>query len=172
MNTARKQHVTFSVRYISLSHDWLSRFGFLLTHRSYLGNCHGLFFCSFHVSMEISRRQFHSGKTGHTQKLASPWVTAIYPRVKWLVGPHCFIDTLPHLTCRPAGEHRKFLISSTDSSNLVESHITLKHLTHTHLATTEIILYFPENYHRHSGTPVSYISKILAAQLMNITTYP
>ena len=47
MNTARKQHVIFSVWHISLSHDWLSHFGLLLTHRSYLGNCHGKFFCSF-----------------------------------------------------------------------------------------------------------------------------
>ena len=30
----------------------------------------------FYVSMEISRRQFHSGKIGYTQKVASPWATA------------------------------------------------------------------------------------------------
>ena len=47
INTARKQHVISSVWYISPSHDWLSRFGFLLTHTSYLGNCHGEFFNSF-----------------------------------------------------------------------------------------------------------------------------
>ena len=41
----------------------------------------------FDVSMEISRRQFHSGKIGYTQKVASPWATAICPRVKWLVKP-------------------------------------------------------------------------------------
>ena len=42
-NTARKQNVisTASIWYISPSHDCLSRFGFLLTHRAYLGNCHG-----------------------------------------------------------------------------------------------------------------------------------
>ena len=40
-STARKQHVISTVLYISLSRDWLSRFGFLVTHSAYLGNCHG-----------------------------------------------------------------------------------------------------------------------------------
>ena len=46
INTARKQQVISNVWYISLSHDWLGRFGFLLTHRGYLGNCYGKFLCS------------------------------------------------------------------------------------------------------------------------------
>ena len=46
------------------------------------------------------------------------------------ISIHCFIDTLPHLTCRSARKHCIFLISSTDTSNLVESHSTQKLLTH------------------------------------------
>ena len=41
-----------------------------------------LFF--FDVTMEISPRQFHPGETGHTQKVASPWATAICSWVKRL----------------------------------------------------------------------------------------
>jgi len=40
-NIGRKQHVIYTAWYISLSRDWLSRFGFLLTHTTYVGNCHG-----------------------------------------------------------------------------------------------------------------------------------
>ena len=36
------------------------------------------------VIMEISPRQFHLGETGHTQKVASPWATAICSWVKRL----------------------------------------------------------------------------------------
>ena len=37
-------------------------------------------FVLFDVSMEMSLRQFLSGKIGHTQKAASPWARASYPR--------------------------------------------------------------------------------------------
>ena len=40
-NIRRKQHVISTAWYISLSRDWLSRFGFLLTHTTYVGNWHG-----------------------------------------------------------------------------------------------------------------------------------
>lgn len=43
-NTASEQHVTFSVLYISLPLDWLSCFGFLLTHGFFMGNSVVLFF--------------------------------------------------------------------------------------------------------------------------------
>ena len=36
MNTACKQHLISTAWYISLPRDWLSHFGFLLTHRTYL----------------------------------------------------------------------------------------------------------------------------------------
>ena len=41
-------------------------------------------FVLFDVTMEISPRQFHPGETGHTQKVASPWATAICSWVKRL----------------------------------------------------------------------------------------
>ena len=54
MNTTRKQHVIFSVLYISLSHDWLSLFGFLLTIQVTSGTVMGNSFVLFDVSIEIS----------------------------------------------------------------------------------------------------------------------
>ena len=40
-STARKQGVIITVWYISLSRAWWGRFGYLLTHRIYIGNCNG-----------------------------------------------------------------------------------------------------------------------------------
>ena len=40
-NSARKQHVISTAWHISISRDWLGSFGFLLTYRTYVGNCHG-----------------------------------------------------------------------------------------------------------------------------------
>ena len=37
------------------------------------------------VSMEISARQFHLKKIGHSEDVASPWATAICPWIKWVV---------------------------------------------------------------------------------------
>ena len=42
-------------------------------------------FVRIDVSMEISWRQFHPGKIGQTQKVASPWVRDICPWVKWVM---------------------------------------------------------------------------------------
>ena len=44
---ARKQLVNSTLIYISLFRNWLSPFGFLLTPKPFLGNCHDKFFCSF-----------------------------------------------------------------------------------------------------------------------------
>ena len=77
---------------------------------------------------------------------------------------HCRIYSV---TCRPARQHCRFLISSNDTSNLVESHNT------PHFASdwNHPLLY--RKLSRHSGTPVSFLHiKILAARFMNITTYP
>ena len=49
-----KQHVIFSVWHILLSHDWLSGFGFLLTHKITSGTVMGNSFVLFKISMEIS----------------------------------------------------------------------------------------------------------------------
>ena len=83
-NIARWQLVICTDWYISVSSNSLNRFGFLLTHRNYLGNCHGYnSFVLFYVSMETS-----------------PWATVICLGGKSLVWPHlmslwlCFEDIL------------------------------------------------------------------------------
>ena len=57
----------------------------LLTHRTYLGNCHGEFFSSFLRILGNFPRQLHPEEIGQTQKVVSPWATAIFPWVKSLV---------------------------------------------------------------------------------------
>ena len=44
----------------------------------------GSSFVLFDVSMEITQRQFRSGKSGYTQKHPYPWDNACYPWVKGL----------------------------------------------------------------------------------------
>ena len=44
----------------------------------------GSSFVLFDVSMEITQRQFRSGKSGYTQKHRYPWENASYPWVKGL----------------------------------------------------------------------------------------
>ena len=44
----------------------------------------GSSFVLFDVSMEITQRQFRSGKSGYTQKHPYPWENASYPWVKGL----------------------------------------------------------------------------------------
>ena len=44
----------------------------------------GSSFVLFDVSMEITQRQFQSGKSGYTQKHPYPWENASYPWVKGL----------------------------------------------------------------------------------------
>lgn len=77
MNTARKQ-ASCNVWYISVSRDWLTLFGFWLSHGLYLGNCHGKFFCFFHWSMDVSRGNLTLGKSfAHSKQVASPSATGI-----------------------------------------------------------------------------------------------
>ena len=67
MNAVHERWVICNARHISLCRDWTSCFGFLLTHRTYLWNCHEKFYCSFFcLSMEISPRQFW-GSWFHTK---------------------------------------------------------------------------------------------------------
>ena len=67
LNAVHERWVICNARHISLCRDWTSCFGFLLTHRTYLWNCHKKFYCSFFcLSMEISPRQFW-GSWFHTK---------------------------------------------------------------------------------------------------------
>ena len=49
------------------------------------GTVMGNSFVRIDVSMEISPRQFHLGKIGHTEDVVSPKATAICPWIKWAV---------------------------------------------------------------------------------------
>ena len=76
-NIGRKQHVIYTAWCISLSRDWLSRFGFLLPHTTYVGTVMGNFLVIFYdfppnfilgnrshtkICFPMGNSHFHMGK--------------------------------------------------------------------------------------------------------------
>ena len=61
-NAVHKRKVIYNARYFSLCRDWASCFGFLLTHRTYLWNCHKKFYCSFFLRIHGNFPQAILGK--------------------------------------------------------------------------------------------------------------
>ena len=68
-------------------------------------------FVLFEVSLEISTKQFHHGKIGHTQKVASSWEQLLAYAMGKIAG-----NSLPNF-CRSANAEKQLLSNTLPSCN-------------------------------------------------------